>query len=355
MLTSGTLPITTDADLDAPGFGTYVNFSGGTLQINGNWSTSRVISVLPGGGTIDTNGWPLTLPSTINDGVLTKSGTGLLTITTPGHTGGTTITAGGLLVGGGTTHSAPITVQGGALHGSGTAGSITVSGGAIQPGTPGVGNTAILQATEVTFSPGGSFVVDITGATAGSDYDQLAVSGVSTLGAGVATLTVNLLYAPISGTSFTILTNATGQFQGLPEGGTFLLGAENFRITYQGGDGNDVVLTADDVPSASAIGPQTIVESRVLGPLSLTVGDDLTPAGSLVVTGSSSNTAVVEDDDIVISGSGTVSRHHGDASRTGQRPDDDYPERLGRLQHHPGDVPAHRDAGRRPDDHGAGQ
>ena len=153
MLTSGTLPITTDADLDAPGFGTYVNFSGGTLQINGSWSTSRVISVLAGGGTIDTNGWPLTLPSTINDGVLTKSGTGLLTITTPGHTGGTTITAGGLLLGGGTTHSAPITVQGGALHGSGTAGSITVSGGAIQPGTPGVGNTAILQATNVTFSP----------------------------------------------------------------------------------------------------------------------------------------------------------------------------------------------------------
>ena len=65
------------------------------------------------------------------------------------------------------------------------------------------------------------------------------------------------------------------------------------------------MLTADDLPSGSAIGPQTVVENRVLGPLSLTVGDDLTPAGSLVVTGSSSNTAVVEDNDIVIGGSGT--------------------------------------------------
>ena len=49
------------------------------------------------------------------------------------------------------------------------------------------------------------------------------------------------------GAQFTILTNATGHFRNLPEGGIILAG-DNFRISYVGGDGNDVVLIHDDAP-----------------------------------------------------------------------------------------------------------
>ncbi len=68
-----------------------------------------------------------------------------------------------------------------------------------------------------------------------------------------ATLVVQ---APVSlppGAQFTILTNATGQFTNLPEGGHHPRRRRTFRISYVGGDGNDVVLTHDDAPELVAL------------------------------------------------------------------------------------------------------
>ena len=46
-----------------------------------------------------------------------------------------------------------------------------------------------------------------------------------------------------------------GTFQDLPEGATFLVDGQRFRITYRGGDGNDVVLTAIDDAAADHLLP----------------------------------------------------------------------------------------------------
>jgi hypothetical protein len=46
----------------------------------------------------------------------------------------------------------------------------------------------------------------------------------------------------------------TGMFAGLPEGATFMVSGTQFRISYKGGDGNDVTLTTVCTP----VGPLTI-------------------------------------------------------------------------------------------------
>jgi YVTN family beta-propeller protein len=51
------LPIASDSDLTPLGFGTFVDFNGGTLQTTGNLDTTRTISLLALGGIVDTNGF----------------------------------------------------------------------------------------------------------------------------------------------------------------------------------------------------------------------------------------------------------------------------------------------------------
>src|SRR5262249_48782608 len=64
-------------------------------------------------------------------------------------------------------------------------------------------------------------------------------------------------------------------------------------------------LTVDDgPPTISGLGDQTIAGGSVLGPLSFTVGDDLTAPGAIVVSATSSNTTLLPNVDLVLGGSG---------------------------------------------------
>ena len=126
------------------------------------------------------------------------------------------------------------------------------SGGALSPGSAHL--ESLTSGSLVSLSSGAVFDVDINGATAGSDYDQLVVGGSIDLNADTgtgATLDVNLLggFQPTAGESFTIIKNSSGNpvagtFAGLTEGATFTVGSQAFTITYQGNGENDVVLTA---------------------------------------------------------------------------------------------------------------
>ena len=86
----------------------------------------------------------------------------------------------------------------------------------------------------------------LNGTTAGTGYDQINVTGKVNL-AG-ATLDVNLTFPPAIGSVFTLIQNdgtdaVVGTFAGLQDGGTLVLNAMTFQISYVGGTGNDVVLT----------------------------------------------------------------------------------------------------------------
>ena len=148
--------------------------------------------------------------------------------------------------------------NGGTLSGAGTVdGPVTAQpGSTVRPGDYAGGFFG------TTFSPGneirGFFVddfdlqagatldLDIGGTVQESDYDILGVTGTVTLG-GDLNLTATSQIT--SGNVYTIIQNdgadaVIGTFAGLAQGATVSTAAGDFTVSYIGGDGNDVTLTA---------------------------------------------------------------------------------------------------------------
>jgi autotransporter-associated beta strand protein len=212
--------------------------AGGTLEVG----QINLLSNLPltGPGSITVN------PNLNFSGNVTKQGTGTTTFTgTNTHTGTTTIQEGALVVNGSDAAS-PFVVTGGALRGSGTVGTLMATGGQISPG-PSAGGPAALRASSTSLGASSALVVQLNGAAAGSGYDQLKVTGTVTLSGGG--LSVALGFVPTAGAEFVVIDNdgtdpVVGTFGNLPEGATYIGPGLNYTLSYQGGTGNDVVLTA---------------------------------------------------------------------------------------------------------------
>src|SRR5262249_41898785 len=130
---------------------------------------------------------------------------------------------------------------------------------------------------------------------------QVQVSGAVTI---AGTLTLNLLSGSISaGQSFTLIDNdgsdaVNGTFSGLPEGATVTLAPYHLRISYAGGDGNDVVpyaLSATTTALSQSSAATAYGESMTLtANVSCFTG---TPTGSVMFTsdGVSIGTAAVQN------------------------------------------------------------
>jgi hypothetical protein len=134
--------------------------------------------------------------------------------------------------------------QNGTLKGSGTAERyINVdAGGTISPGhSPGCLTTNNLLVN-------GTYQAEIDGIQPCTGYGLTAVD----VTGGTLNVTIDPGFVPAVGNSFTIIDNksadpVTGNFVGMPEGATFTNQGVTYRITYKGGDGNDVVLTVTNV------------------------------------------------------------------------------------------------------------
>jgi hypothetical protein len=140
----------------------------------------------------------------------------------------------------------PANLNGGALIGTGNiTGSINNNLGNLSPGhSPGNVNVN----GNFAQGSGGRLTTQLGGLASGSQFDRLGVNGSVTLGGALNVQVINN-FAPAAGDTFKIVDNLTGSpctgtFAGLPEGATFVASERLFRITYTGGDGNDVVLTA---------------------------------------------------------------------------------------------------------------
>lgn len=218
-----------------------------------------ISSIGSGGLTIDGEGsFGLVVAS--GSGAITKNGLGasLLASTLFGYSGAINLNNGIFVVDANVPNSTVTvnspTTGGGTLGfsgfgGTGTVGAVNVVQGAISAGTLD-SPTGILNTANLTFTANGNYAAKIGGTTAGANgYDQLNVSGTVNLNnARLAPIPWNG-FVPAIGEAFTILRNdgadaINGTFFNAPEGSIFG-GALNtaFRISYTGGDGNDIVIT----------------------------------------------------------------------------------------------------------------
>lgn len=232
--------------------------SSGTLDFATFGATAENIGSLAGSGNVDTgSGGGATLFTGLNNasttfsgvisgtGFLVKQGTGTMTLTGANtHTGATSVFQGTLIVNG--SEIDPLIVAGfGLLGGTGTVSFLSATaGGVVNPGVSGPGIFNVTS--DASILAGGILAVELNGPTVGTGYDQLNATGTVTLG---GSLSVSLGFVPFLGATFVIINNGgadavVGTFVGLPEGATFAAGGTTFRISYVGGTGNDVVLTA---------------------------------------------------------------------------------------------------------------
>src|SRR5207247_1242804 len=129
----------------------------------------------------------------------------------------------GALIVNGSQPGSTVTVNANAtLGGSGVVGPITVNaGGTLSPGS----SPGILSSGNVALSSGSTFKVELNGASPGSGYDQLAVTGMVNLGG--STLALSFGFTSSVGTAFTIINNdgtdaISGTFSNMQEGSALL-------------------------------------------------------------------------------------------------------------------------------------
>ena len=231
---SQTLTLSGNVTLDAlnAGSSATINLQSNTLTV-GDTSDASVISANFTAGT----------------GSLIKAGSDTLTLNgNESYTGGTTVSAGTLIVNSTIDLSSVTSVAAGAtLGGIGTLSGSVASLGTVSPAASGTPGTLTIVGG-LDFNPGGlsspgTLSIDLVG---GGTSDLVTVTNTPVNLSG-ATLSLTTSGTIIDNEQFTILAvpgttgNRTGFFS---NGSTVVVGSVTFSISYTGGDGNDIVLTA---------------------------------------------------------------------------------------------------------------
>lgn len=353
----GTLAIANSSSLGntSAGNGTDVS-SGATLEIRGTINTGELVTItgagdggvgslyngsgnnvvqsvtMTGDSTIGVaSGTFMLIPSKLGESSgsfrMTKSGAGVLDVlATSSHTGGTTVAAGNLAVEG--TVPGTISVAAGATvsGADGNLGEVTSVGGTVTAGFSTSPFTS--DANSVTLDADSTFAAQLNGTAAGnasSGHSRLIVAAGTTLAGATLTTSMGGGYSAAVGDVLTILTagtTLTGTFKNLPEGGHLTTGGKVFRISYTGGDGNDITLTNvrdsttslsaspnPAMPSADVTFTATVTPSDATG--TVTFKDGTTTLDTKAVSG---GTAVLTTDSLALGSHSITATYDGDAT-----------------------------------------
>ena len=289
----------------------------------GSLAGAGAVTTTGGGGhglTVGGDGASTTFSGEVINGAgtlsLTKVGSGAFTLTgANSFTGATTVSGGVLAVNG--AFASAITVNTGAtLRGVGvsSAGVSVQAGGVFAPGDL----TGTFTSTTLSLAAGASFAEVISGNVASGLFGQAVVTG---SGAGAVTLAgaLNLSYtggaASTPGAVYVIVSHTgtgavAGGFSNAGEGAVLTAGGHSFRVSYVGGDGNDVTLTDVTAPpntaptiSGTSAG-QSVDDTGVRQPFSAVTVSDPDAGASETVT-------------ITVAAGGTASDANGLLSGTG--------------------------------------
>jgi autotransporter-associated beta strand protein len=208
--------------------------------------------------TVDGSGITIIVGPLSGAGGLTKKGTGVVGLVFNNTYTGATVIEGGILVVDGSMPNNPITLAGGGLGGTGTVGAVTTTtSGGLGAGTL-TSPTGILNIRgNVSLNAQTVLLIKLNGNTVGTSYDQINVTGVVDLNGCVLLPTPLNNFIPAVGDVYRIINNdgtdaVVGTFTNIPEGSIFTTPNNiKFRVTYRGGDGNDVTITriANNVPA----------------------------------------------------------------------------------------------------------
>ena len=224
------VPITLTGGLN---ISTNLNLSAGSSVITLNAKNTSTVSGNLTLGNNSANTWTVDPSVTMtvsgilagNNGSITKNGTGTLTLSNAANTynGTTTINAGTLTISGSSTSSAITIASGGTLNATGTAGATTVNSGGTLIGTgtvgaitlntggligPGTGTATVGKLTGSSLSIGSSsgyaFTIgNVNASVAGTDFDQISLSGALTFNNTAANPFTVYLYGTPTGWSNT--------------------------------------------------------------------------------------------------------------------------------------------------------
>jgi autotransporter-associated beta strand protein len=273
--------------------------------------------------TIDTNGKTLTINGAAVktfDRAITGSG-GLVingagdvqftgSISTP-HTysGSTVVNSGSFTIFQDVNNSA-IQMNGGLIRGNHTVKSITATGGTLQLDNNSAAGLA--ASADVTLNSAVNVVVALSNISGSPISRGLTVGGAINLGNATLTPSATFNPAPPAGTSLVVVNKTSagaiqGTFNNMPEGALLPVGVAVLRISYVGGDGNDVTLTVPLSRTWDGGGTTNnwTEAANWVGDVAPGPGDDLEfPAGAARPTNTNDFPAGTTFNSITLSGAG---------------------------------------------------
>ena len=147
--------------------------------------------------------------------------------------------------------SGALTLNGGILYGTGTLDYGVVDAATITPGNSASSTGKLQVSGTYAQSGGGALDVTIGGTTAGTNYDQLNVSGTASLN-GILNISLASGFTPALGSTFDILnaSSISGVFSTV--NGLAINGSEHFTVTTVSGDEIVLTVVSGAAPALSA-------------------------------------------------------------------------------------------------------
>ena len=255
-----------------------VTLTTGSFNLGGDFSAA----ITNGSGTVnvDKQGTSSQTLSGTNSYSTTSVGAGTLLIT--GSTTSSASAIGGTLLVDGTLVGNAVVTSPGTLGGSGT-----IQGNVSGTGTVAPGDSPGTLTINGNFTPTGSVALELDGTTAGTLFDQLVVSGTVDLSGATLSPTIGY-YAAMNDQYLVVNKTSAGAivpFSSYGEGSPITIGEFSAIVSYQGGDGNDLLLTVV-APSQVWVNDNWAITTDT-GPVGLSPGDIVaaTAVGDLPVSG----------------------------------------------------------------------
>ncbi len=258
---SGRVGIVSDASFGA---GKVVKIDGtGIIDLLGDWTTNRTLEFAQNSRvTFNTEGFDAEMNGPITGnagGLIFKIGEGNLRIGDGGTNTVSVIVKGGVFTGFGEFEQADVGVNA-VLAGDANFHTLIALEGTLAPGE----SVGVISAKDISFKPNSKLEIELASRT---NFDRLTVFD-SVVFNGLTDLDLDLAFDPVDFVDSFMLVEHGGsspvEFRlnpagfaidgvALNEGDRFLVDAQEFSITYAGGDGNDVVLYAIPEPGCASL------------------------------------------------------------------------------------------------------